>query len=508
MNNESEPKTGGTARTPATAERPRRWAGRLSGEFLLFHETAPIGYFMLGRDTEIINANISGGRIFGRSPLELQGRKFESLIVESDRDCFRTFLMRVIESDEWQECEATVSRPDGSQVFALLQGRNLAEAGEIVVFVTDITKRRAAEIALRESELKYKDVADRLAEGVFEADTLGQVTYANLKVLSSLGLGAEDLKRGLSVFDVIAPSSLDLAKQRFASVMGQADVGAGEYELLRRDGSTFPALVHSLAVVKDGQVVGVRGILVDISERKRAETALEESERRYRELTDLLDESVFEMDLQGRFTYANRKAMSSLGIDKSDLERGLSVFDIVSAGELDRAKDRMAAALTRGDTGVVEFLIVRKDGTMFPALTHGSAIERNGSVVGIRGIVFDISGLKKAEQALRESERRFRTLLKSLHEGIWVLDQDDRTTFVNPRMAEMLGYAEDEMIGQPVYAFNDEEWKKFTAAKMERRRARAQGRRTGLRAVRDVPHPGRRRAIYGIDCGRPGHHRA
>ncbi|HSA96998.1 MAG TPA: PAS domain S-box protein [Acidobacteriota bacterium] len=573
-----------------------RQAFPLSDEFRLLHETAPIGYFILGRDTTISGANVSAARTFGKSPAELRASRFTDLIAGPDMDCFRKFLTDVQAGDGWHECEATVIKPDASHVYVLLQGRRLAHAGEVVIFATDITKHRAVEVALKESEQRYKDVADRLAEGVFEADTGGRVTYANQKAMSSLGLDENDLKRGLKVFDVIAPVSLGLAGERFAKVLRQEDVGAGEYILLKKGGSSFPALVHSLAIVREGQVVGVRGIMVDISERKRAEAALEESERkfrelsellgagifeadaagvltyanpqglgmfgltdkdlklgfnlfevvtprdrdlaranfgrvlrredvgpleylvkkrdgavftvlthstaiireggvagvrgivvdisdlkrteqalkdserRYRELTDLLDEAVFEMDLSGKFTYANRKGLSSLGIDEHDLERGITVFDIVAPSDLERARENLARALEKGDTGAVEFCIVRKDGTSFPALTHGSAILRDETVMGVRGVVFDISDLKKTEQALRESEQRLGTLLKSLHEGIWVLDKDDRTTYVNPRMAEMLGYTEDEMVGKPVYEFNDEEWRKFTAEKMERRR--------------------------------------
>ncbi len=596
MNKESGTNQAGRPDAGLSEDKEKRRARLLQDEFLLFHETAPIGYFTLDFDTTIINANISGARIFGRSPRELQGRRFADLISSADLDCFQSFLRRVLAGDAWHECETTLLKPDGSQLFAVIQGRQMVQAREVVVFITDITGRRAAELALKESEQKYKDVADRLAEGVFEADAGGNVTYANQKVMSSLGLNEDDLKNGLAVFDVIAPSSLAQAKERLGKVLKKEDVGVGEYTLVKRDGTTFPALVHSLAIVREGKVVGVRGILIDISERKRAETALEdserkyreltellgvgifeadaaglltysnqkgltlfglseddlkdglplfdvvtprdqdtartnfirvlrredigpveylvrkkdgtpfpvlthsspilregravgvrgivvdiselkraeqalkESERRYRELTDLLDEAVFEMDLRGKFTYANRKGLSSLGINEQDLERGLTVFDIIAPRDLELAKNRLARTLERQDTGAVEFLIVRKDGTTFPALTHGSAIVRDDEVVGIRGVVFDISDLKKAEHALRESEQRFRTLLTSLHEGIWVLDKDDRTTFVNPRMAEMLGTTEEEMIGKSVYEFNDEEWKKITAAKMERRR--------------------------------------
>jgi PAS domain S-box-containing protein len=562
------------------------------------YDLAPIGFFIVSSDSSVLDVNRKGAVLFNTTREKLLGIKLTALInkpFEHILDLCKTNMMK---SNEWRECELEMVKPNGSKFFAVLQGRQLANSEEIVIFVTDITHHRLTEHALKESEKKYREVADRLAEGVFEADSSGTVTYANQKIMSSLGLSEEDLKSGLKVFDVISPQHLALARVRLGKVLNQEDVGAGEYVLTRKDGTTFPALVHSLSIVRDGKVVGVRGILVDISERKQTETALQESEmkyreladllgsgvfeadvdgkltyanreglalfgfdendlkkglnvldviipqeldvarenyarvlkqedigpveyilrrkdgttfpaltyssailrrdevtgvrgvvvdiselkraeqalrdseRKYRELTDLLDEGVFEMDLSGKFTYANRKGLSNLGIEENDLNKGLTVFDIIAPQDLELAKENLVRAVNQEDTGAVEFLIVRKDGTTFPALTHGSAIVRDNDVIGVRGVVFDISDLKKTEQALRESEERFRTLIKSLHEGIWVLDKDDRTTFVNPRMAEMLGYAEEEMLGKPVYAFthSNDEWQKKTADYMERRK--------------------------------------
>ncbi len=87
-----------------------------------------------------------------------------------------------------------------------------------------------------------------------------------------------------------------------------------------------------------------------------------------------------------------------------------------------------------------------------------------------------VAELEEARQRIRElelaqlAEKNYYQFLKNLHEGIWVLDKDDRTTFVNPRMAEMLGYTEDEMLGQPVFSFMDEEWAKITTTHMARRK--------------------------------------
>ncbi len=711
-----------TIYTVAPALDEKRRAQLLWDEYRRFHESAPMGYFTLDSAGTILNANITGARLLGSTPAELMGKKLSDFLTGYCCADYEDLIKSVQETELWQQRELEIVRSNGSRLFALVQARRIAAAGELVVFATDITERSLAEQALRESEQKYREVAERLAEGVFEADTTGKVTYANKKALSSFGLFESDIENGLMVFDVVAPESLELAKTRMAQVLKRVDAGASEYVLQRRDRTTFPALVHSLAVIHDGKVVGVRGIFVDISERKRTEMALQESERRYRELaellgagvfeadtkgnlvygnrkglayygldendvkngfnifnviipaelkvagenfarvlnqedigpieytmlkrdgttfsglthvtaivrdgavvgvrgvvvdvserrrtedalreserkyreladqldegvyeidpsgnityanrkglaylgitdeeietgvcgfdlivnddqdkvrerygrtlkgedlgaveyvfkrkdgktfpalthssaifrdgvvvgvrgviidisdlkraenalkeseqkyrelTDLLDEAVFELDLEGRFTYSNRKGLSSLGFNSDDLKKGLTVFQVVSPPDVDIAKASLARAITDGDTGAVEFNMIRKDGTTFPAVTHGSAITRNGAVVGIRGIVFDISDLKRAEQALKDSEERISTLLKSLHEGIWALDKDDITTFVNPRMAEMLGYTEEEMLGRTVYSFNDDQWKKFTEGQMQRRK--------------------------------------
>ncbi len=433
-------------------------------------DLAPIGFFVIDRDAAILDVNTRGAVLLKTTRERLLGAKLTSLITapfEKILDLCRTSM---VECDEWRECELEMARPDGSRFFARLQGRPLADPRKIVVFVADITRQRLTEDALKESEKKYREVADRLAEGVFEADASGTVTYANQKILTSLGLSEDDLKSGLKVFDLISPQNLPLAKERFGKVLKQEDIGAGEYVLRRKDGATFPALVHSLAIVREGKVVGVRGILIDISERKQAETALQESERKYRELAELMGSGVFEADIAGVLTYANPKGLAMFGLDQNDLIKGFNIFEVIAERELDAARVNFARVLRQEDIGPIEYLARRKDGTTFSALTYTSAVIREDVVAGIRGVVVDVSELKRAEQALRESERRFRTLLQSLHEGIWLLDKDDRTTFVNPRMADMLGYSVEEMLGKPVYSFSGAEWQTKAAAFMERRK--------------------------------------
>lgn len=432
------------------------------------------GIFEADTQGKLTYANVKGLASFGLDENDVRnGLRVFDVIVSGELEAARENFSRVLRQEDLGPVEYTMKRTDGSTfqgltyVSAILRDEDVVGVRGVVV---DISDRKKVENALRESERKYRELTDQLDEGVYELDSDGIITYANRKGLAYLGLSEEDIKKGVNGFDLIVHNDLDLVKSRFVRLLNGEDIGAIEYIYRRKDGTTFPALTHSSAVVRDGVAQGMRGVIIDISDLKRAENALKESEQKYREMTDLLDEGVYEMDLNGRFTYANRKGLSYLGVDEQDLSNGLSVFDIVEPKDAQRAKERLEAAIATGDTGAVEFDIVRKDGTTFPALTHGSAIVRDGDAVGMRGVIFDISDIKKTERALRESEERFRTFVKSLHEGIWVLDKDDVTTYVNPRMAEMLAYTEEEMIGKPVYSFNDEEWQRFTIDSMERRK--------------------------------------
>lgn len=437
-------------KTESYAEKEKQRAHLLWDEYRRFHESAPIGYFTLTVDNKIIDVNAVGVKMLGATPQGLLGREMSEFVAGPPETCYEPLMKNMLESDAWQECELEMKRGDGSTFFALLQGRRIARANEIVVFATDITRRKSTEDALKESERKYREMTDLLAEGVFECDTGGNVTYANRKVLTSLGLDDDDLKKGIRVFDVIAPQHLAVAVERFGKVLRREDIGAGEYALVRKDGSTFPALVHTSAIVRESKVVGVRGVLVDISERKKIETALQESERKYRELAELLDSGVFEVDANGVITYSNLKGLALFGLSEDDVKSGLNVFDVIAPRDLDAARENFSRVLKQEDIGPAEYLARRKDGTTFPGLTYSSAIIREGVVLGVRGVIVDISELKRAEQALRQSEERLRTTLDSMLEGCLILDFNWRCLYANDSVAQQGQFTREQWVGHTI----------------------------------------------------------
>jgi PAS domain S-box-containing protein len=135
-------------------------------------------------------------------------------------------------------------------------------------------RRRCAEDALRASEERFRELAELLPEIVYETDVQGTLTFVNRNAVDLFGYTQEDYAAGLNVLDMIVPTDRGRALESNQRVMNGENVGSNEFTMRRKDGSTFPATIHSTAIIHEGKSVGLRGVIVDITERKLAEEAL------------------------------------------------------------------------------------------------------------------------------------------------------------------------------------------------------------------------------------------
>jgi two-component system cell cycle sensor histidine kinase/response regulator CckA len=145
---------------------------------------------------------------------------------------------------------------------------------EILGVARDITERKNAAEALKQSEERFRDLAELLPETVFETDLAGNFTFVNQSVHEQFGYEAEDLTGRLSIMDMIVPEDRDFGRRNMQRVLSGEKVGLKEYTARKKNDSTFPVMVHSTPIIKDGRPTGLRGFLIDISEKKNLEEQL------------------------------------------------------------------------------------------------------------------------------------------------------------------------------------------------------------------------------------------
>jgi len=304
------------------------------------------------------------------------------------------------------------------------------------------TEHRQAEEALRARERGYRKLADLLPQIVFEMDLEGNFTFANRFAFASTGYTQEDLDKGVNAVQLFVPEERERVEQNMAAVLSGEMFDDHEYTCLRKDGSTFPVLIYSSRIIRGGESVGLRGIVLDITERKRAEEALRESEVRYRALFEGSAEGILVADIETKqFKYANPAMCRMLGYTEAELKR-MGVVDIHPQDALEHVISEFEVQVRGEKTLAPEIPCLRKDGTTIYADIKSSNVLIGGKECNV-GFFTDITERKRADEVLKESEEKFRTLAEQSPNMIYI-NKKGRIVWANRRCEEIMGYSREE----------------------------------------------------------------
>ncbi len=296
-------------------------------------------------------------------------------------------------------------------------------AGRIVINIRNFTERKQAEQKLRESEERFR----KLTEGTFEAVVIhekGRILEANQCLCTMFGYEAEEVV-GMNVLDLAAPESWDLIRRNVLSGYDKPYEAIG----LRKDGTLFHGEVRGNAITYRGRNVRVATVR-DVTERKRAEEALRESERRFRQLFEHSVDALFVIHDETReIVDCNREACRSLGYSREELlalRLDDFVLEILSEEEKrQRGSSTPWRRALAGEPGTIigfhENTHRRKNGTTFPVETGVGSIDYGGRRM-ILASVRDITERKRAEEALRRSEANLAEAQRIAHLGSWEWD--------------------------------------------------------------------------------------
>lgn len=170
--------------------------------------------------------------------------------------------------------------------------------------------------------------------------------------------------------------------------------------------------------IKKEVVMAVAGIAAIAIERKKAEESFRESEKRFREFSELLPQIVFEMNLEGILKFVNKNAFEIFGYSEHEFSTGLKALDMIIHEEREKAYRNINHLISNKTVEENEYTAIRKDGTTFPVLIFSSVIYNNDTPVGIRGIIVDISYRKKLEEQIKNSLKEKEILLKEVHHRV------------------------------------------------------------------------------------------
>ena len=263
----------------------------------------------------------------------------------------------------------------------------------------EVATRKQAEEVLRKSEKRFMETADLLPQTVYETDERENIIFVNRNALDVFGYTQEDFDKGLTALQMIAPEDRDISKENIQKVLSGEKLDGIEYMARRKNGSSFPVIVYSRSIISDDKVIGIRGIIVDITERKQAEAVVRESEIRYRTIFEGVAEGIIIADFETKeIRYANPAICRILGYTEKEM-KNLGVRGIHSKTDYDRVISRFKAQKREGINLVQDIPFLHKDGTIIDADINTTRVVIDGRECNV-GCVTDITERKRAAEKL------------------------------------------------------------------------------------------------------------
>ena len=277
----------------------------------------------------------------------------------------------------------------------------------------DIHDRRLADNALRASEENYRFLVENLREGIYTVDENGIITYVSPGAEFLLGYSrAEILGRDFSEF--IFGEDVEYIKKEFEEAKAN-HLRPSEYRLKTKSGGFRWVRTFSKLIYKGGKVGGLQGVLLDITKYKETEVALRESEKRYRDILETMNEGFRVIDEKGFITYANVKLSEMLGY-KADEMIGRPATEFLDE-QSKKVWAREFEKRKKHESSRYEMTLVRKDGERVPAIVSPRPIfDEKGIFRGSYSAIIDIGNLKRTENTLKEREKDLKVKTANLEE--------------------------------------------------------------------------------------------
>jgi PAS domain S-box-containing protein len=325
---------------------------------------------------------------------------------------------------------------------------------------------------LRESERRYRELADLLPQAVCDLDTKGDITFGNRHGFALFGYSPDDLTKGFNVAQIIAPQDRGrmqaIIHDRMSGIEGKGSECLG----LRQDGSSFPALVYASPIERNDEIIGIRCLLIDITDRKQVEEelkqhrdrleelveertiALRQSEQRLALAMDAANDGLWDFNPQTGETYFSPRWYSILGYKPDEMPPSYQTFtDLIHPEDRAETLAYIERHIASGEPFSCEFRMRQKNGGYLWVLDRGQTMEwdEQGRPLRLIGMHTDISARKQAEEALQATHRQLQDIIEFLPDATFVIDRDKKVVAWNRATEEMTGVSKVDILGRDDY---------------------------------------------------------
>src|SRR5215467_61938 len=387
--------------------------------------------------------------VTGYTPDDFTSRRvnYIDIILPEDRQATREAILTALRERGTYEDEHRIRHKDGSIRWIWARGHGVFAPDGSLRFLEglnlDITARKQAEEALRVSERRFRVFVDHAADAFYLTDEQGRVLDVNRRACEAGGYTRDELI-AMPPYDFVSDLNPTVVEDRVRRLLaGETVVFEDRYR--RKDGTVFPVEVRGKAFWE-----GDRALIVylprDVTDRKQAEERLRESEQRWRSLTEALPQLVWSATPDGACDYFSTQWTQHTGVPERDL-LGWRWLEVLHPDDREPTRRLWADSVAGRSPYDVEYRVRSSDGVYRWFKTRGTPIRDGaGRVVKWFGTCTDISDLRQTEQALRESEERFRGTFENAAVGITHNDSAGRFLRVNGTYCAIVGYAREELL--------------------------------------------------------------
>ena len=429
------------------------------------------GVMLVGMDGKVAYVNKAFEKMLGYKASELAGTSAVDLPTyreSKDRKKARQALKMVIEKGSAEPIDMIALSKDGVEIPINFAASVVKDAKgnpkTLVAVIRDVTERRKAEEALRQSEEYFRALIENAQDAIVVVGEDVSIVHASPAVERVLGYKPEELV-GTDGFSLVNPDDKPLVMKAFAGLGENPDsVGGVELRIRHKDGSWRVVEAVAKNLLSDEAVKGIVVNWRDITERKKAEETLRQSEEKLRIMFEAIVEGVTVTNLQGNMVQVNEAVLRLHGYSRKEEILGRNAFELISPKDHVRAQDNMRKTLEEGQIQGIEYTFLTKDGKEFEAeLTAAVLADKSGNATGLIALTRDITERKQMEEELR----RLSDAVKMSSDSIVVTDMQGRILDANEAALRMHGAnSKADFIGRDPFAYIQPEDRKKALGNM------------------------------------------